>query len=243
MHRQKEGLNMRRSGLLVLAMLCLAGVAWAQEAGNARMEDLDRQIEELERRREELEREREEARRMAEEKERFGDIQNESRERIAHLREELNEIEGEAQEGEQETPAFAAFRKARVAHINALMALDKRVLALKRPADLPAAVRLRREWEKTSTHWWMVLEPKLGGAATLAEMQKVVAEVGNLPGLVKLVGELKARYQETLKTSEMLYKLWVAREDAMYQWGQKEDEFWQRVEDAENNEGDNELPD
>jgi hypothetical protein len=146
----------------------------------------------------------------AERQEEFKNIQTETREYLLELREELEETRGEL---EEEDGAWRALALARIKNIRERIAICERILKLPDPSTLPMARKLQRTMEVADTMWWMVIEPKIVGAAELEDMVDTVREHGNDADLVALMQQFREVYKADAVAAEKQFRLWLGRRE------------------------------
>jgi len=227
--------------VLVCACILVGGIGAQEDAeppGKAeearrRAAEIEAKIRELQEEHDRLLGQAELAELAAERQEEFRDIQAETKESLVELREELEETRGELDE---EEGAWRELALARIKNIRERIAICGRILKLPDPTSLPMARKLQRGMEVADTMWWMVIEPKIVGAAELEGMVDTVREHGNDADLVALMQQFREAYKADVAASEKQFKLWLGRQEGRDKSERLTDAFHLRAEQLEGKE-------
>lgn len=186
------------------------------------IEEVDQQIADLQEKKEALDRAAADAERLADRLNELKELRKESQERMREADKELEEL------GRNDPPATAddvALRDGHSKFLHDRIALDQELSAIDTPAMLEQARALRDKVDDLGHEWWLVLEPRLAGAATMAHMTDRLREAHShanaerLEHYKRLVEERVAAGQRELD----LRKARRANEQAMEKLRQ---EFW-----------------
>ena len=131
------------------------------------IEAVDQQIADLQEKKEALDLAAADAERLADRLNELKELRKESQERLRDADKELGEI---ARNAPPETADGVALRDGHSKFLRDRIALDQELSAIDNPAMLEQARVLRDKVDDLGHEWWLVLQPRLAGAAVIARM-------------------------------------------------------------------------